>query len=101
MIGATPDDLIRLEKAIHQLPFVSHTAAGIDLWMPEEVENDDEALILGEQYARATMGLAKHLGSPALIAMVLADIVKGGDVGTLEASFLISIASAARAGAMS
>jgi hypothetical protein len=92
---------MQLQALARELPFACTLDGVIDLWAPEPANDEDEGIARGEAYAELTISLCKSYGSPALLAMVLADIVKARCVGPVESGFLIKVAESARVGALS
>ncbi len=82
------------------LPFADDRPDGVAWWLVEPSGHDPTDFEIGERYAAVALATAKQSQEPVLLAMVLRDMVRGGQFSGIEAGFIASIASAAKAGAM-
>jgi len=95
---ALPIEANGVIAALSELPFVSQT--GDSFWLSEPTGHDATDIDLGERYALLAIEAARKCNSPVLLAFILRDMVKGGTFTALEAGFLSSVASAAKAGVL-
>jgi hypothetical protein len=87
-----------LQNILKVLPFVDIHEGELDLWVPDWDGSQDALIARGEQYAGTALAVARQFQVPALIALVMRDMVLCGRFGAVEAGFLAAIASAARVG---
>lgn len=86
-------------KAALGLPFVTTTDAGtINFWAATEYGHDDTDMAVGEHYANMALAIVQRLNCPDLVAVIMADMIRLGRLGGLEAGFIATVASAAKCG---
>lgn len=90
-----------LAKLLVVLPFVDSCEGELDLWAPDWDGGRDALIVRGEQYAETALAVARQFQVPALIALIMRDMVIAGRFGPVEAGFVAAIASAARVGSYS
>lgn len=87
-----------LQNLLKVLPFADNHEGELDLWVPDWDGTQDALIARGEHYAQTALAAARQFHVPALIALVLRDMVLCGRFGAVEAGFVAAIASAARVG---
>lgn len=90
-----------LAKLLRVLPFVSDDEGALDLWVPDWDGGNDALIARGEEYAETALAVAQRFEAPALLALILRDMVLCGRFGPVEAGFVGTIASVARVGSYS
>jgi hypothetical protein len=87
--------------AVRSLPFVSDMPDDdFKFWFVETSGHQATDIEQGENYARIAIEIARIFDMPLLIAMVLRDMTLAGKFTGIEAGFLMTVSSAARAGSM-
>jgi hypothetical protein len=91
-----------LANILRVLPFVSDDdGSELDLWVPDWDGGKDALIARGEEYAETALAVARQFQVPALIALIMRDMILCGRFGAVEAGFVAAIASAARVGSYS
>jgi hypothetical protein len=86
--------------AAYRFQFVAERDTGLHWWAVSPTGHEETDIATGELYATVALAVAKECDFAFLIAVVLRDMVRSGRFTGLEAGFLGTIASAAKAGAM-
>ena len=87
-----------LQNILRVLPFVADHEGELDLWAPDWDGTRDAQIAAGEQHAETALAVARRFQVPALVALILRDMITAGRFGPVEAGFVAAIASAARVG---
>lgn len=86
-------------KAALGLPFVTTTDAGtINFWAVDEYGHTETDIAVGEYFANMALAIVQRLNCPDLVAVIMADMIRLGRLGGLEAGFLATVAGAAKCG---
>ena len=94
------DELTQEGKLIEEsgLPFSKPEKA---LWWEHGATGDlAKDIEVGEMCGRLALAVAKNSDCAFVLAAVIRDMIRGGEFGGMEAGFISTIASAARAGSM-
>lgn len=86
------------QQVLRVLPFVDNDNGSLDLWSVDSSGDRNADIALGEQYAETALHVARMFQMPAVIAMIMRDMVLSARFGGVEAGFVAAIASAARVG---
>lgn len=93
-----------IEQELLQLPFIcveneDTTTPTVSFWKPKDVcKSDNEAAVLGASYCDQFMHLCAKYKCMTLFPLIIATMMKNGDIGALEKAFLGNVERFARIG---
>ena len=100
MTDETETEALHATAVLESLPFVVQVGDDLTFWNIEPSGHRDTDIDTGERYGRLAIAAARQFENPMILALIMTDIVKAGNIGAMEAGFLHCVARAARAGSM-
>lgn len=88
-----------IQQALRALDFVEETRPGeLDFWCVAPSRDNAADIARGEEYAETVLAIAREFNMPALIGLVIRDMVFAREWTGIEAGFVAAIVSAAKVG---